>query len=206
MRKKLVPALAALMALSIVLCAASALAMGTRTYYVACKGGGSLNIRQEPDKNARSFGLIPYGTRLQISGLSEDGLWGFCGYKNWQGWVMMSFLSSQKPPALTATPAPDATPSPADRAYDDMQALNQEFRQMAKQKLKAPYQVIVNTAKTTALYHLRWAPSFAALSIRSDVVNGDVFTVTAVGTNWLQVADPDTGLTGYLTKSITQPW
>ena len=105
MRKKLVPALAALMALSIVLCAASALAMGTRTYYVACKGGGSLNIRQEPDKNARSFGLIPYGTRLQISGLSEDGLWGFCGYKNWQGWVMMSFLSSQKPPALTATPA-----------------------------------------------------------------------------------------------------
>ena len=118
--------------------------------------------------------------------------------------VFVSSVFADAP--VPKTPAPDATPSPADRAYDDMQALNQEFRQMAKQKLKAPYQVIINTAKTTALYHLRWAPSFAALSIRSDVVNGDVFTVTAVGTNWLQVVDPDTGLTGYLTKSITQPW
>ena len=88
--------------------------------------------------------------------------------------------------------------------FQVMQALNQEFRQMAKQKLKAPYQVIINTAKTTALYHLRWAPCMSTTAMRNDVKNGEVFTVTAEGRSWYQVIDNRSGRTAYIVKSICQ--
>ncbi len=197
MRKTLSLLLAAMLALSILVAVSPVRAMGTKTFYVACSNGGDLNLREQPSKNSRSLIKIPYGTALEISDLNADNTWGFCSYKTFTGWVMMSFLSE--------TP-PDPGKSAGEKARENIATMNTEFEAMERNQLISPYQVIVSTAKTNTLYHLRWAPYFSAYSMRNDVVNGEVFTVTAEGKNWLQVQDNRSGRTAYIARSITRVW
>ena len=171
-----------------------AFAMGTKTMYVAPKNGGDLNLRESPDKNSRVLLKIPFGTRLELYDLSKNKQWGACTYKGKDGWVMMSFLSETEP---------DPSQSKAEKALEDMSTMNKEFSAMAKNPLAEPYEVIIRTAKTTTAYHLRWAPYLSAYSMRNDVMNGEVFTVTAEGRSWLQVIDNRSGRTAYIVKSIT---
>ena len=195
MKKTVSLFLAAVMLLTGIIAVLPALAMGTQTYYVACSNGGDLNLRQEPTKNSAGLAKIPYGTALEIAGLSDDGAWGYCSYGGKQGWVMMSFLSST---------APDPSKSQAEKAKSDMESMNAEFNTMNKNPLNYTFQVVVRTNKTTALYHLRWAPCMGTTAMRNDVKNGEVFTVTAQGKSWYQVIDNQSGRTAYIVKSICQ--
>ena len=97
MKKTVSLFLAVVMILTGLIAALPALAMGTRTYYVACSNGGDLNLRAEPRKNSGSLAMIPYGTQLEIADLSDDNAWGYTSYAGKQGWVMMSFLSQSSP-------------------------------------------------------------------------------------------------------------
>jgi uncharacterized protein YgiM (DUF1202 family) len=196
MRKTVSLLLAAVMILTGIIAAVPALAMGTQTYYVACSNGGDLNLRQEPSKNSAGLAKIPYGTKLEIAGLSDDGAWGFCSYGNKQGWVMMSFLSQS---------VPDPSKSKAEKARADLDSMNNEFKIMNNQPLaNGSFEVEVRTNKTTTLYHLRWAPTMASFAMRSDVTNGEVFTVTAEGKDWYQVRDNQSARPAYIVKSICQ--
>ncbi len=197
MRKTLSLLLAAVLALSVVFVASPVRAMGTKTFYVACSNGGDLNLREQPNKNSRVLVKIPYGTALEMVDLNADGTWGYCSYLTFSGWVMMSFMSET---------SPDPGKSAGEKARENIATMNTEFQTMERNQLISPYQVIVSTAKTTTLYHLRWAPYLSAYSMRNDVVNGEVFTVTAEGKNWLQVQDNRSGRTAYIVKSITRVW
>ncbi len=172
-------------------------AMGTKTFYVNTQNGGDLNLRESPSKNSKSLIKIPFGTKLEIVDLDKKKEWGYCSYKDKTGWVMMSFLSEEKP---------DPSNSKAEKAVQDMDTMNAEFRAMNSAPLAEPYQIVIRTAKTTTAYHLRWAPYLSAFSMRNDVMNGEVFTVTAEGRNWLQVIDNRSGRMAYVVKSITQPY
>ena len=172
-----------------------ATAAGTGTYYVACSNGGELNFRETPSKSGVFIMKIPYGAQLNITEISGDGAWGKTTYGGKTGWVMMSFLS---------TAVPDPANSKAEKALNDMESMNAEFKAMNNNPLRSTFQVVVRTNKTTTLYHLRWAPSMGTFSMRSDVKNGEVFTVTAEGKSWYQVIDNQSGRTAYIVKSICQ--
>ena len=195
MRKTISLLLAVMLIMSGIIAAVPALAMGTRTYYVACSNGGDLNLRQEPTKNSAGLAKIPYGTALEISGLSDDNAWGYCSYGNKVGWVMMSFLSLNPP---------DPSKSKAEKARTDLESMNNEFQLMNNKPLAQSFEVVVRTNKTTTLYHLRWAPTMASFAMRNDVTNGEVFTVTAEGKDWYQVRDNRSARPAYIVKSICQ--
>ena len=201
MRRSVSLLLAVMMALAVLAAALPACAAEkkdeAKTYYVACKNGGDLNLRDTPSKNGHALVKVPYGTKLSIVKLSKDKQWGSCSYNGFNGWVMMSFLSEK---------APDMANSQAHIARENERSMNNEFKAMSQHPLAEPYQVIVSTAKTTAAYHLRWAPYISAYAMRGDVLNGEIFTVTAEGNQWLQVIDNKSGLTAYITKGITKPW
>ena len=195
MRKTVSVLLAALILLTGIMAIVPAMAAAPGTYFVACSNGGELNFREAPNKNAASLAKIPYGTQLNITEISGDGAWGATTYNGKSGWVMMSFLS---------TAAPDPANSKAQKALDEMESMNSEFKTMHNKPLSATFQVVVRTNKTTTLYHLRWAPSMSTFAMRNDVMNGEVFTVTAEGRNWYQVIDNQSGRTAYIVKSICQ--
>lgn len=61
--------------------------------YVTADGG--LNMRENPDKNAKVLALIPNGTKLTI--LEEQGDWYKVEYNGETGWVMKDYVSETKP-------------------------------------------------------------------------------------------------------------
>lgn len=61
--------------------------------YVTADGG--LNMRENPDKNAKVLILIPNGTKLTV--LEEQGDWYKVEYNGQTGWVMKDYVSEQKP-------------------------------------------------------------------------------------------------------------
>lgn len=195
MKKTVSVFLAALILLMGIFATVPAMAAQPGIYYVACSNGGDLNFRETPSTNGAFILKIPYGAQLNITEITGDGAWGACSYNNRNGWVMMSFLSSA---------APDPSKSQAEKAKSDMESMNAEFNTMNKNPLNYTFQIVVRTNKTTALYHLRWAPCMGTTAMRNDVKNGEVFTVTAQGKSWYQVIDNQSGRTAYIVKSICQ--
>lgn len=200
MRKVLPLLLAALLLIGAVCVAfpASAAREGTaKIYYVAPRSGSTVNLRAEATKNSKLLVQIPWGTELALVDITRDKVWGYTSYKQYEGWIMMTYLSKTKPKAKD---------DPFKKADETLHSINAEFNYMQKNPLSKPYTVIVSTAKTNTLYHLRWAPYTSAVAVRSDVVNGETFTVISEGRSWLQVLDPKTGRAAFIVKSITQVW
>ncbi len=208
MRKLTSLTLAAMLVLSMLLSCGSASAMGTKTFYVNTNNGtgGPLLMRSDPwVENDNVIARVPYGTKVQVAGFSEDGQWGFCSYGNAAGWVMMKFLSEYKPgpskkTVQTPTPAPNPTNTDGDYILN---FINNEFTIMAKNTLVNRYQVKVTPPKLTTKCYLRWAPHQSTRAMRSDLMYGDILTVVAEGNKWLKVIDPETDQTGFITKSLT---
>lgn len=68
---------------------------------------GSLNLRQEPSKNAKVLTTIPQGTQLLV--LRDADGWYQTSYNGKTGYVMASFLIIGDAPAPQVTPAPEKT-------------------------------------------------------------------------------------------------
>ena len=182
--------------LLLTLCAPAAFAIRTGTYYVDTNTGtgGNLLLKAQPDIDAPVLASIPYGTKLQITKISDNGAWAYTSYNRRSGWVMAKFLTPNEP-----GPSKIERKETGDRIAD----LNVEFNSMAQNKLDKPYQVRVHPPKLSSRVNLRWAPSEHALVMRNDLVYGDILTVTAEGSGWLQVIDAKTGLAGYIIKGVT---
>ena len=205
MRKFTALTLASMMILSLLLACAPSYAMGTKTFYVNTNNGtgGALLMRSDPwvDPN-NVVTKIPYGTKLQVAGYSDDGQWGFCSYGSATGWVMMKFLSEYVPgPSKKKT----QTPVPAGPTDDDylLNFINNEFALMARNTLVNRYQVKVTPSKVTTKCYLRWAPHQSTRAMRSDLMYGDILIVVAEGNKWLKVIDPETDQTGFISKNLT---
>lgn len=65
--------------------------------YVTADGG--LNMRENPDKNAKVLVLIPNGTKLTV--LEEQGDWYKVEYDGKTGWIMKDYVSEDNPLAYT---------------------------------------------------------------------------------------------------------
>jgi len=67
--------------------------------YVNTENKGTLNMRAEPSTSGKVLARIPYGTELTLSPHNE--IWGKTTYNDLDGYVMLKFLSTNNPRAIT---------------------------------------------------------------------------------------------------------
>lgn len=60
---------------------------------IALDPGGMLHLRRRPDIHAESLALIPAGTRLSISGVTENTAWVKASYDEQDGWIFAHYVA-----------------------------------------------------------------------------------------------------------------
>jgi len=81
--------------------------------YVKTPDGNKLNMREEPDPNARILTKIPYGAQVTVYSDILGMVWYHVQYGMFNGYVKTEFLTDRNPkPFITPTPKPTAKPTP----------------------------------------------------------------------------------------------
>ncbi|MDD3572112.1 MAG: SH3 domain-containing protein [Eubacteriales bacterium] len=81
--------------------------------YVITPDGNKLNMREEPDPNARVLTKIPYGAEVTVYSDILGMVWYHIQYGMFNGYVKTEFLTDRPPrPFITPTPKPTAKPTP----------------------------------------------------------------------------------------------
>ena len=86
------------------------------TWATVVTTGGSLNLRQSAQANARVLTTIPFGTRVTVT--ARGSSWCAVSYGGYSGFVMSQFLSFDSA-QVTNTPTPSPTASPTPTASPD---------------------------------------------------------------------------------------
>ena len=60
---------------------------------IALDPGAMLHLRREPDANSQSLALIPAGTKLSISGITENTEWLRASYQAVDGWISAHYVA-----------------------------------------------------------------------------------------------------------------
>ena len=142
--------------------------------WVNCADGYRLNVREQPDINAKQITRFDCGTKIRILADAGNG-WVYVTNEKVTGYVMRKFLQSTQPGKYEIT-----------ERSDHFVAVN-------------PYTVYAKAlnAKTDNSVGLRVKPNKTSQAIRR-LVAGDQLQVIARGKVWSQVMDPLTGRTGYV--------
>jgi uncharacterized protein YgiM (DUF1202 family) len=81
--------------------------------YVKTPDGNKLNMREEPDPNAKILTKIPYGAEVTVYSDILGMIWYHVQYGMFNGYVKTEFLTDRQPkPFITPTPKPTAKPTP----------------------------------------------------------------------------------------------
>ena len=64
---------------------------------------GALNVRTEPDADAKVLTELKRGTKVPVTG-NDDGEWAEIIYKDEARWVTAKYLSDEKPPSISDAP------------------------------------------------------------------------------------------------------
>ena len=84
----------------------------SHTMYVKTANGNSLNLREQPDANAKVIAKIPYATEVLVYSDFVGMVWYHVQYGMFNGYVKTEFLSQKKPkPYVTPTPNPTVKPT-----------------------------------------------------------------------------------------------
>ena len=142
--------------------------------WVNCADGYRLNVREQPDINAKQITRFDCGTKVRVLADAGNG-WVYVTNEKVTGYVMRKFLQSTQPGKYEIT-----------ERSDHFVAVN-------------PYTVYAKSlnAKTDNSVGLRVKPNKTSQAIRR-LVAGDQLQVIARGKVWSQVMDPLTGRTGYV--------
>ena len=152
-------------------------AAGHDTMWVVCADGRRLNVRAQPNKNAKVLYRVDNGDSLTILH-DEPTPAGWAMVQKGRkavGYVMTKFLKANRPGKYDLTERSD------------------DFRKVT------PYTVIAKarSAASDESVGLRTKPTKQSAAIRR-LMAGDTLEVIAVGRTWSQVKDPQTGKTGYV--------
>ncbi|MGI6694670.1 MAG: SH3 domain-containing protein [Christensenellales bacterium] len=93
--------------------------------FIKTENGKSVNMREEPNTNAKIITTIPYGRTVLVYSGFISSQWAHVQYGMFNGYVMKKFLTSNKPrpfvsPTPKPTPIPTATPSPEQRRANEI--------------------------------------------------------------------------------------
>lgn len=201
-RKSLICVLAALLALSILACAAAEdnmqdnAAIQNKYMYVYTKNGKPLHMRSQPSRDATVLLDIPYGSQVKL--IYEENLtWAYVRYSGVAGFVMQDYLVPNRP---AAQPTPPGSNSQPGTTTGDLGTLNQEFKSL---QLVRSYTVYASPLRSSGFVNLRFAPHLEA-EIATICYDGHALTVMAETKSWYQVQDPISGYVGYMMKRYTR--
>ena len=142
--------------------------------WVNCADGYRLNVREQPDINAKQITRFDCGTKVRVLADAGNG-WVYVTNEKITGYVMRKFLQDSKPGKYEITERDD------------------HFVAVT------PYTVFAKAlnAKTDNSVGLRVKPNKTSQAIRR-LTAGDELEVVARGNVWSEVVDPVTGRTGFV--------
>lgn len=93
--------------------------------FIKTENGKCVNMREEPNTDAKVITTIPYGKSVLVYSGFISGQWSHVQYGMFNGYVMKKFLTGTKPapfvpPTPKPTAKPTATPSPEQRRANDI--------------------------------------------------------------------------------------
>ena len=133
----------------------------TETAYVYSKNGAPVRVRKGAGSSYSVVGEVAYGIQVQVDG--TKGKWSHITYETGSGYIMSSYLTSEKPePYATATPKPTATPKAtetmSERAYVvSANGKSVNVRKSAKNGAKVITSLDVGTQVTVTQRGTRWS-------------------------------------------------
>jgi len=191
MMKKLA-ALVLVVILTTMMVSAAFAMVGQMTMYVYTSNGKTLNLRQEPNTDAKILANIPYGAAVNVY-QPYNSAWYSVGYNGISGYVMSKYLVSYAPgPKPTAHPQPTASPGGLDNS-------------MYKGFTTTYYQAQVRPNSPSGYVNLRWGPSLYA-DIHDRYFMNELLTVMSQNDSWCQVLDEANHVMGFMMRKFLAPY
>ena len=149
--------------------------------WVNCADGYRLNVREQPDINAKQITRFDCGTKVRVLADAGNG-WVYVTNEKVTGYVMRKFLQDSKPGKYEITERDD------------------DFK-----TVKNPYLVTAKArgTKDNSSVGLREKPNKTSKAIRR-LTAGDQLQVIARGKVWSKVVDLQTRKTGYVANDYIQ--
>lgn len=152
-------------------------------YYVNTENKKPLNMRTGMTTRDGIITTIPYGAEVGMIAIStENPAWAAVYYGDYNGYVMLRYLSTSKP-------APEST---------ETERISKENKHYANFK-QADYYATVTPSTPTGFVNMRWAPS-TDNAVHAKYHQGDVLHVIAETGEWAQVLDESTMTCGFMLK------
>lgn len=172
------------------------------TAWVKTGNGKSLNVREEPSKNAKILGGLKYRTKVNV--YEYRGGWALVepADRSWSNpqWVSKSFLVYSDPGKYKPNPKP--TTKPTSSPEDAFAALDKVCKKI--EYLNTPYSAVIRTSRPTNLVHLRWYPDTSARFIEQYLCDTEIL-VLAQGGKWAQVQIVEDGYVGFILLDNVSP-
>lgn len=173
------------MASMLLLPAFAATSNTTTRYYVDTANQKPLNMRSSDTTKSPCITTIPYGAEVGWIGLCTDNpAWAAVYYGDYNGYVMVRYLSTRKPDPIS----------------DEKARINKENKHYNYFKA-ADYYVTVTPSTPTGYVNMRWAPS-TDNAVHAKYHQGDVLHVIAETDAWAQVLDETTMTCGFMLKQF----
>ncbi len=178
------------------------------TMYVYTDNGGTLNVRSEPwIEKGNVIGTLNYGAQVHVTAefdVYPD--WYQISYRSGTAYVMKRFLVSYKPAAKKKASV-TATPRPASRVTTTPNANRQRAQQETQAQLNGektvkPFLVAVRATRASGWINFRVLPGVTEERVAS-LPDGRELQVIGETEKWYHAVDMETGLTGYISKSLT---
>lgn len=159
-------------------------------YYVNTSNHKSVNMRAGMSTDDPVITTIPYGAAVGMIGICDDPAWASVYYGDNNGYVMLRYLSKQKPSSSSSSSSSSTSTAAGDTAsYSSF--------------TDADYYATVTPSTPTGHVNLRWGPS-KSTDIHGMYYQGDQLRIIAQTATWAQVLDEDTLTCGFMLKSFLQ--
>ena len=161
-------------------------------YYVYTANGKALNMRIEPNKNAKVIMKLQFGDEFWVTETLGGG-WSYGHFGGQFGYVMTRFLTKDKP----AKKPGEETPEEKERRQEQEKLADE----LASEKEVNPFYVAVVATRATGYINFRIGPSKITARVAS-YPDGKELIVQGETTNWYKATDPDTESIGYINKNF----
>lgn len=196
MKKALTLVLALMVFASVWMAIPAARAEEGERYYVYTSNGKTLNLRVEPNKNAKVLLKIPYGEEFWVFETLGGG-WSYGHWGGQFGYVMTRFLTKAKP-----GPKPKGEEEETPEEYERRKEEEKLAQELNGEKEVKPFYIAVVATRATGWINFRVAPSRITARLAS-YPDGKELIVQGETAHWYKAVDPENNKLGYINKSFT---
>ena len=190
-----------LLLLAAILVAACAPAFADVGYrYVKTDNGKRLNVREKPKTSSKLVARAEYGEYLYVYSISNG--WAEVNYGGAFGFVQSRYLSKTQPaepkPASSTKKSTSNTKKEKTDEQKALEELNKELKTL--KSLETPLTLTVRPSRSSGWVNFRVGPGTGASRIAT-LIDGKQLTAIGETNKWYQATDPETGNTGFISKT-----